>query len=150
MTDKRINKIAKKHYHRWLGLHASRHDADPIVDAITEALAEQAKEPCAGCAMKNKALSLIKDEAYGMKQWGKAVDLANQGLMKSAALEGQEKPVLADTWGTERDPIVTCWFCKKTFRVDAMDAACRLCHRPFDQKRCAQFGFGPEGQEKPR
>lgn len=41
------------------------------------------------------------------------------------------------------DPEATCWHCGKTFLCDCCDATCRLCHAPFDKKRCKEFNFIP-------
>lgn len=48
------------------------------------------------------------------------------------------------TYNPEVDAEATCWHCKKTFLCDMMDATCRLCHAPFDKKRCKEFGFEPK------
>lgn len=51
--------------------------------------------------------------------------------------KGEPKPEYYWTDGpgktvyTEQDPEVTCPHCKRTFRCDAMDAACRLCGKRF-------------------
>ena len=38
-----------------------------------------------------------------------------------------------------------CWYCEQEIRCECMDATCWVCDRPFDKKRCKEFGFDDSG-----